>query len=47
MVKLHDPQARLSALNRIFRPDSVDVIGAASTPGKISYAIVENLNNGR
>ena len=46
MVKLHDPQARLSALNRIFRPDSVAVIGASSTPGKIGYAIVENLKNG-
>ena len=46
MVKLHDPQARLKALDRIFKPRSVAVIGASSTPGKIGYAIVENLKNG-
>ncbi len=46
MVKLHDPELRLKTINRIFKPNSVAIVGASSTPGKLGYAIVENLKNG-
>ena len=33
-------------MQRMFRPRAVAVVGASSTPGKLGYAIVENLKNG-
>ena len=32
-------------LNKMFKPDSVAVIGASNTPGKVGYIIVDNLIN--
>ncbi len=36
-----------NALDGLFRPKSVAVIGASATPGKIGYSVVEALNNGK
>ena len=33
-------------LNKIFKPDSVAVIGASNTPGKVGYIIVDNMVSG-
>ena len=33
----------IEVLNGLFRPKSIAVIGASSTPGKIGYTVVENL----
>ena len=33
-------------LNKIFKPDSVAVIGASDTPGKVGYIIVSNMISG-
>ena len=41
-----DRQKTLEEMRRIFRPRGVAVVGASSTPGKLGYAIVENLKNG-
>ena len=41
-----DRQKTLEQMRRIFRPRGVAVVGASSTPGKLGYAIVENLKNG-
>jgi len=41
-----DRQKTLEQMRRIFRPRGVAVVGASGTPGKIGYAIVENLKNG-
>jgi acetyl coenzyme A synthetase (ADP forming)-like protein len=35
------------SLDRLFKPDSVAIIGASSKPGKIGYAVVEALNEGK
>ena len=32
-------------LNKMFKPESVAVIGASNTPGKVGYIIVDNLIN--
>ena len=32
-------------LTKMFKPDSVAVIGASNTPGKVGYIIVDNLIN--
>ena len=41
-----DRQKTLEQMRRIFRPRGVAVVGASGTPGKLGYAIVENLKNG-
>ena len=41
-----DRQQTLEQMRRIFRPRGVAVVGASGTPGKLGYAIVENLKNG-
>lgn len=33
----------MSDLNKIFKPDSVAVIGASNTPGKVGYSIIANM----
>ena len=33
-------------IKRLFEPESVAVIGASATPGKIGYSVVRNLKNG-
>ena len=33
-------------IKRLFEPESVAVIGASTTPGKIGYSVVRNLKNG-
>ena len=33
-------------LNKIFKPESVAVIGASDTPGKVGYIIVSNMISG-
>ncbi|MDR3237892.1 MAG: acetate--CoA ligase family protein [Spirochaetia bacterium] len=33
-------------IKRLFEPESVAVIGASTTPGKIGYSVVRNLRNG-
>ena len=34
-------------LDGLFRPESVAVIGASATPGKIGYSVVQALLNGK
>lgn len=36
----------MSNLDKIFKPDSVAVIGASNTPGKVGYIIVDNIISG-
>ena len=33
-------------LNKMFKPDSVAVIGASNTPGKVGYIIIDNIISG-
>lgn len=33
----------MSDLNKIFKPDSVAVVGASNTPGKVGYSIIANM----
>jgi acyl-CoA synthetase (NDP forming) len=40
------PQAILTAMNRILRPDAVAVIGASNEAGKIGHSVMQNLING-
>jgi len=31
------------ALNKLFKPKSVAVVGASNTPGKIGYTVLDNM----
>lgn len=42
----YSPQQGKDAISRIFYPRGVAVVGASATPGKLGYAIVENLLSG-
>jgi acetyl coenzyme A synthetase (ADP forming)-like protein len=42
----HDRARVAEQMRRIFMPRGVAVVGASATPGKLGYAIVENLKNG-
>ena len=33
-------------INKMFKPDSVAVIGASNTPGKVGYIIIDNIISG-
>ncbi|MCH7552434.1 MAG: CoA-binding protein [Chloroflexi bacterium] len=39
-------QEIIQQMQRIFTPRGVAIVGASSTPGKLGYAIVDNLKNG-
>ena len=36
----------MKELNKMFKPDSVAVIGASNTPGKVGYIIIDNIISG-
>ena len=46
MTTLATRSTIVEQMRRIFTPRAVAVVGASATPGKLGYAIVENLKNG-
>ena len=46
MTSAPDGQTLFEEMTRLFKPRAVAVIGASATPGKLGYAIVDNLKNG-
>ena len=46
MTDARDRKAVFESMRRMFQPRGVAVVGASSTPGKLGYAIVENLKHG-
>ncbi len=46
MSPTFDREAVFEQMLRLFRPRALAVVGASSTPGKLGYAIVQNLRDG-